>query len=859
MRHVHQREVLMQRRTWFPLMFLVAVACQDALPPAGEPNIGVVDGSSPYGDPTIDTVVSKSFFFRSPIVPEPDGFSGRFNPYLSPTVEIWNLGIHRDSVYKYGDDHPQFGTPYGCASGTRVNSYTGSAISVDAVNEKYELGWNTDDDLNDDDLGYVFRVCVMVSDPFAGGEILLGYRDVSPDANGADIPRDGDELPIYQFNLGRNLPVKFWIGGDALCRDAVGNVIDCVTVTLGADGGTATCNDAQCGIYVPEGAIPAGQFATFQVRYVACDAYNADNTVEYLDIDIPQYFGCLEVSTVATYDWTSYDGLGPGITIASCRDTEILGPQDERLLLHIESKVDADADGRLDVYALPTRPFELDCATPLPAPSASASLGKWAAYYLERGTRAATRALMPLIAPRELNAAHSGFGGGTSLKCASSSAFDGPNAVTGCSTPSLASSAGPSGMSVEAGDPVTFRAVWALPSEIKERLQVVYDGLGGSTLIQWDDVVAGPVGSAVYPAVRVQDECRPDPDPFILPDGTPHFENCDDPQDAPRNVEGAFVTFKFYDALGAPYDSAFRVRTNANGIAMATWPLPTSGSFEAYAGGLGIGVDESLVSYAAAPSATSVPGTGSFQDHIGNVAMPLETPLVRFVASACSDKSEVLNTRYVDAAYGAGIPIPINVSSSDADTAYLYVTNDCDNVYFALEIPESQDLQNALRVVFVDQLESRFTGVFDPMHPAQFAAVPEVGDDMWFIARDADKKSSTHGQWLIDDWHVSDDCTGSSKQSECGRSDPVQNLLAPDGAVYTPIDDLTATVYEFARCFPGPDNPTCTVDPNDFYVPDVGGSTWIGFYLVLQGGKGAQGNTEYPDFRIFQPIQIVRQ
>jgi hypothetical protein len=849
----------MQRRTWLPLMFLAAVACQDALPPSGEPNIRVVDGSSPYGDLTVDTLASKSFFFRSPIVPEPDGFSGRFNPYLNPTVEIWDLGVHRDSVYKYGDDHPQFGTPYGCTSGSLVNSYTGSAIHVDAVNEKYELGWNTSDDLSDEDLGYVFRVCVTVSDPFVGGEILLGYRDVSPDANGADIPRDGDELPIYQFNLGRNLPVKFWIGGDALCLDAEGNVIDCVTVTLDANGGTATCNDAQCGIYVPAGAIPVGQLATFEVRYVTCDAYNADNTVEYLDIDIPQYFGCLEVSTVATYDWTSYDGLGPGITIASCRDTEILGPQDERLLLHIESKVDVDADNRLDVYALPTRPFELECDTPPPAPSASASLGDWAAYYLKRGTRAATRALMPLIAPRELNAAHSGFGGGTSLKCSSSSGVDGPNAVTGCSTPSLASGAsGPSGVGVEAGDPVTFRAVWALPSEIKERLQVVYDEFGNPSVIPWMDVVAGSVGGEVYPAVRVQDECKPDPDPFILPDGTTHIEDCADALDAPRDVEGAWVTFTFFDANGQPYNLLPKVRTGRDGIATAPWPLPTSGTFQAFAGGLGIGVHDTLTNYAVDPP---VAGANSFQDHIGNVAVPLETPLVRFVASACSDKSEVLSTQYVDGVYGAGIPIPINVSSSDANTAYLYVTNDCNNVYFALEIPQSQDLQNALRVVFVDQLETRFTGVFDPMHPARFAAVPEVGDDMWFIARDADRRSSTYGEWLIDDWHVSDECTGSSKQSECGRSDPVQNLLAPDGAVYTPIDDLTATVYEFARCFPGPDNPTCTVDPNgyDFYVPDVGGSTWIGFYLVLQGGKGAQGNTEYPDFRVFQPIEIVRQ
>ena len=91
--------------------------------------------------------------------------------------------------------------------------------------------------------------------------------------------------------------------------------------------------------------------------------------------------------------------------------------------------------------------------------------------------------------------------------------------------------------------------------------------------------------------------------------------------------------------------------------------------------------------------------------------------------------------------------------------------------------------------------------------------------------------------------------------------DPIQNLTSgvngPVGEVCLEGTEasctLTGTVFEFARTFePDPLN----VDTLDFYVPDVGGSTWIAFYAVVQMGKGAQGNTEYPDFRVFQPIYI---
>ncbi|MBE0593820.1 MAG: hypothetical protein IH616_15615, partial [Gemmatimonadales bacterium] len=290
----------------------------------------------------------------------------------------------------------------------------------------------------------------------------------------------------------------------------------------------------------------------------------------------------------------------------------------------------------------------------------------------------------------------------------------------------------------------------------------------------------------------------------------------------------------------------------------APWTVPTNaGLYAATASGLGVGVDPKLASVTLSPP----PAEGTYQDHVGNNAVLLQAPKVKFEASVCSDYRSVLATPGVDGVYttkGNRQPIPINISGA-GDMAYLYTLTDCYNTYFALEVPAAQDLQNSLRIVFVD--EQTYGGV---LPTTQFNAVPIAGtlparsDDMWMIRRATKKDPAPAGTWLLEDWHVSNDCTGSNKQSECGAYDaPVngesrQNLIAGSAGAVTEVNG--ATVFEFARRF-GP-----AVDPQDFPVPtSVGQSTRVGFYLVLQMGNGAQGNTEWPDFRLFQPFTITRQ
>jgi hypothetical protein len=801
---------------------LILAACQDSTTPdvdlpevIGRPNIALT-GPESYG--FVD-----GFAFLPPLVESPDLTGQTLNPNLRPFIELW---LKSDLfIPGLGDTEP-----YTCApaesEAVPINTFT-PEINLDFT--AYTYGWKTSEDFLADSTEY--RLCVKIALAGVGGvrAVLVGHRDVFTDKTTNSNNPAGEP---YRFQNGSQVPIKLWLSNLLQCTDEEGRVIDCTIATFDSNGGTATCDDAQCGIYVPAGAIPEGELQTFEVRYVQCpDSSAQTGTVKYLsELDIPQYPGCLEITTFASYDWSQ--GLQDGIIAAACRDVSVLGPRDERLLLHVESASNPDS-----IYALPTKPFDLDCGPTAVVLDPSASFGERLRHYAGRGARAIQHALLPWTNPPVLEAAHAGFGGGTKLSCqAPPAGLDGPEAVGGeCSTPSLASGAGSAAQATTGpGDIVTFKMVWALPSKIAARLQVVPP----ATTIDWIDPVNTTVGGTLFPAVLVTDECEPDSNGGII-------EDCVGDVEAP--VEGATVTFTLSD------NTTVTDTTGPDGIAWAPWTLTAPGTFMARAGGLGIGVDPSLASVTLSPP----PAEGAYQDHIGNLSVLLEEPQVRFNAAVCSQKDFLLNLGVNPADYDGSATIPINLSGSDSDVAFLYWATDCYRTYFAFVVPQAPDFTNTLRMVFVDDLETRFG--FDPMNPVQFSAVPEVGDDMWKIYFDTNKKNeNTYLTWIVEDWHVADDCTGSSKQSECGKSDLVaghtDDLVPGDGGAAYVLDD--ATIYEFAREFPAD---PADEDSYDFSLPAIGESTWVAFYVVSQRGNGAQADMEWPDFRLFFPIEIVRQ
>jgi len=345
--------------------------------------------------------------------------------------------------------------------------------------------------------------------------------------------------------------------------------------------------------------------------------------------------------------------------------------------------------------------------------------------------------------------------------------------------------------------------VWAMPAQM-EKVQPlgVYSGYSGEE-----------VAVQVKLTNNVTDPC----------DGL--SEGCDPISDLVP-VQGARVSFDISGGDGTVV-STVPALTGADGIATATWKLGSPGiphALDAHGYGIGLTGDG-----------------GPFAKHYvtpdDDGIVLLGKPHLTFEATACTDKRGVLETEGVDAAYGDGTEIPINLSGATGATGTLYWTADCYNVYFALSVPATEELQNSLRFVFVDGDNVEVT---DP-----FAAVPLLDDDIWNIFRDK------NGVWQLEDWHVADDCKG-SKQSECGKKDQVQNLT-PGGnnRVVRQIETLS-TVYEFAHSLGGSDD-------QDFPSPALGGSEIVGFYLALQMGKGAQGNTEWPGFRIFKRITIERK
>ncbi len=807
----------MKRTIPIAAALLALAACQDSTMPVqggqepGQPNIGVTDPSVRYG------FVDGHFAFLTPLVENSTILGNQLNTNLKPWIELWERG-----------------SASGACEGTKKAEFEPQPNSDSTY---YVYNWKTSDPALT--TGTVYRLCVKVE--LASGERIVGWRDIQPDkSTGSNNPAG---MP-YLFQNGSNIPIKFWMSRKIACTDLDGDgapdgdVIDCTIVTFGASGGTAYCDNPQCGMDFPAGLLGPDSLITFELRYIKCPVYNIVNndtvSVEYLDIDIPQYYGCLNVTAYANFNWAGFQGGSTsGIVFAACRDTDLPNIDNDRVLLHIESHQVA-SDGRKVVYSLPTRPFTLDCdqTSLVQAPGADGSIGDWARYYAARGAQAFKRTLLPFVDPPELVASHAGFGGGSSSGCdAAVSSADGSTRAPTCSTPSLAAGATTAGLVMS---PVyEYRAVWALPSMVDRRLRV---DANGNDLGDWVDPLS-TAGGAVYPAVRVVNvvECV---DPSTDEDCTSSTK---------QNVVGAKVTFR--DLAGNVIGTA---KSGDNGIASVQWAVPsTAGLYTATASGLGIGVDPSLASVTLSPP----PAVGTYQDHIGNYAVPLLAPKVKFEASVCSDKSFVLSQPGVEtSAYGMPYKIPINISGSSADAAELYVTSDCYNAYFALVVPLSQDLQNSLRIVFVDSLETGWSSGWNPASPSQwFSTVPVIGDDMWMIYKDANKKNATYGKWLVEDWHVSNDCTGSNKQSECGAKDAQQNLISPTFAQYGAVTQVgNSTVYEFARSY-------ASQDPEDFYLPAVGGETWIGFYLVLQMGSGAQGNTEYPDFRVFQPVKIQRQ
>jgi hypothetical protein len=167
---------------------------------------------------------------------------------------------------------------------------------------------------------------------------------------------------------------------------------------------------------------------------------------------------------------------------------------------------------------------------------------------------------------------------------------------------------------------------------------------------------------------------------------------------------------------------------------------------------------------------------------------------------------------------------PVNLSKGSTVMADLYWMNDGSNFYAAVVVPGS-DRVNSLR----------FDWDSDGDAPVGIEGPAEEGDDVW----EFDPSSGGLDRYLTAK------CTNSS-QASCGADDAGNDVT---GAFRNDLGGVT--VYEISH-------PLSTGEAlNGLSIDlDAVAGDMAGFFVTLRLGSGAQGNTQWPGFRVYKKTQI---
>jgi hypothetical protein len=280
----------------------------------------------------------------------------------------------------------------------------------------------------------------------------------------------------------------------------------------------------------------------------------------------------------------------------------------------------------------------------------------------------------------------------------------------------------------------------------------------------------------------------------------------------PRPVQGATVHFSVDEGTATP------VVSGVNGLAAFNWTALGGGLHTISASGFGIGTA------ATGGPFDSFDASGAYSDQ----SVLLGTGTLDFNVYVCD---ATLTPNIVDGTVAAG-EYPYSQTftakvSGGATAATLWWAYDCGKLYFALEVAADDELANEIVLVFDNDGDGK----------------AELGDDIWSLL-----KNTKTGQFVLADRYLTTKCLG-SKQASCGEDDTLNggtNDLAGGAVSYDNAKGVT--VYEIAHPLTGD-------AAHDIQVNLAQGTT-LGVYVVLQLGSGAQGNTQYPGFRVYKSIQI---
>src|SRR5690349_1296108 len=327
------------------------------------------------------------FLFLPPIAPTPTP-NGPFNPRLVPVVEICRA----------------LEAP--CATGHSF-AKLGPVTVQDTT--QYHVNWNTR--LLNLPAGTSVRIIVRI-----GTAHILGFADV--DLVSSASAKNGPPNANLQLVDGQTLPIKFRIEQGALTPDHT--CTDCVEQTISTSTGSATVvtSTQAAGAFFPQGALP-------QDVTVIIEATPPASEQSCIPVSVDQFPGCY---TFATDPGPTT--FNTAVTAAICVEADgLTTDQIKSLILY-----------KLDILG------ETSVVTPLEnAPAAFLLCNSLAARHGHTGLFARARdAVLRLLVPAPLNAAHLGVGGLT-----------GSFSKIGWGLPpTMSKVAGTDGLSAVAGTPV---------------------------------------------------------------------------------------------------------------------------------------------------------------------------------------------------------------------------------------------------------------------------------------------------------------------------------------------------------------------------------------------------------------------
>ena len=343
----------MQRRAVICLMLAVMLGCRDqsTMTSLKSPTLAaaILDGGH-GGNP--------HFFFLPPIASTPTP-NGPFNPRLVPVVEICSA----------------LEAP--CAPGHVLTALAPVLVQDPA---HYHVNW--DSGALKLPVGTSVRIIVRV-----GSAHILGFADVDLVARAGQ--RNGPTSTNLQLVDGQTLPVKFRIEQGALTSDQ--SCTDCAeqTISTSTSAATVVTNTQLAGAFFPQGALP-------QDVTVIIEATPPAPEQPCIPVTVDQFPGCY---TFATDPGPTT--FNTKITAGICVETDGLTPDQIKSLILYQLDVMTNGEVTTNVVT----PLENAPAAFLPCNTLAARRGS-------RGFLARARdALVRLLVPAQLNAAHVGVGG----------------------------------------------------------------------------------------------------------------------------------------------------------------------------------------------------------------------------------------------------------------------------------------------------------------------------------------------------------------------------------------------------------------------------------------------------------------